>query len=314
MTKAKSAGAKNPKALPAGEAASKSAGARAAKASKPAAGVAIAIAPPAAIAGLEWVGPATKPEEDADAAISKAIVARFPKGSFARLGRATDGTWFAIVEEGHAGPGKGRQATPLYRIHWIEGDVARASDAPRVLKGDPSFDRETGTIWVTADNADVVAFDLVTGRARPVDTRALVHASRPTILGEIHALRGGRVLVEVTLEEPFERALVVAACEGDALVPLYQAAFFGDFAVLDRSIVVGGARQVFALGVGADAFRVLLHVPTLSSRKARVIGGRARFYSNSGAWELAADVVQRAEGDAGAWPVFAGFTGRTPSA
>jgi hypothetical protein len=205
---------------------------------------------------------------------------------------------------------KGRELPPRYRLGWSEGDVLRDIETPCALKGDPSFDRETGTIWMTAESSDVVAFDLVTGRARPISMRALVHASRPTSLGEIHVLRGGRVLVERTIEEPFERALVVAACEGDALVPLYEAAFFGEFTVLDRAIVVGGARQVFALGVGDDAFRVLFHASGFSWRRIHFGVRRTRSYSKAGAWELCDEVLRRADGDMGDYPVFGGFSGR----
>ncbi len=246
---------------------------------------------------------------DPGAVIPAAVAARFPKGTYVRVGLATDGTYFAFVEEGQTGPGTGHQQTALYRLCWLDGEVRKESDAPRVLKGDPSFDRDVGVVYLTADNVDVVTFELDTGAFRKLSVSGVVAEGRDTTFGAIHALAGGRVLVEVTFGEPFERRLYVFDREGDALVPRYHATFFGDFTVENGRFVVGGARQIFVLEVGTDAFHVRLHLPQLSSRKAHVRNGRARFYTDGGTMELH-DAMQRWPALDPTLPRFAGWSGR----
>jgi hypothetical protein len=255
------------------------------------------------------VGHATKPDLDTEVAIPPAIAARFPKGNYLRVGRATDGTYFAFVEEGLTGPGTGHHQTALYRLYWLDGEALKKSDAPRVLKGDPSFDRDQGVIYLTADNTDVVTFDIETGAFKKLAVLGVVATGRDTTFGAIHGLSGGRVLVEVTFGEPFERKLYVFDRDGDTLVPRYHADFFGDFTVAANRFVVGGARQCFVLDVGVEAFHVRLHLPQLSSRKAQMLNGRARFYTDAGTIEVI-DAMQRWPSPDPTLPRFAGFTGR----
>lgn len=259
--------------------------------------------------GLLRVGDATKPELDPAVAIPAAIAARFPQGSYARVGRATDGTYFALVEEGQTGPGTGRHQTALYRLYWLDGDALKRSDAPRVLKGEPSFDREGGAVYLTADNAEVATFEIETGAFKKLAVPGVVADGRDTTFGAIHALAGGRVLLEVTFGEPFERYIYVCDRQGDTLTPRYRAAFFGDFTVESGRFVVGGARQVFVLAAGAEAFHVLLHLPRLSSRGALVLRSRARFYTDAGTIELQDATARWAPVDP-TLPRFVGWTGR----
>ncbi len=91
--------------------------------------------------------------------------------------------------------------------------------------------------------------------------------------------------------------------------PSYRPMSSGPRHEAPNRFVVGGARQCFVLDVGVEAFHVRLHLPQLSSRKAQMLNGRARFYTDAGTIEIT-DAMQSWPSPDLTLPRFAGFTGR----